>query len=240
MEKKTSRSGPGGGLFDIESPMAIELRRIMIRLGRKLDLDRKRAVMITSAERGEGKSLFGLHFSLVLAYHLRQKILLIDADIRRPVQHTVFQVPLSPGFADLLAEEQDIDEVTRPTKVSNLHFLPAGLPGGNPSRLFSGDSVRSVIKKLHEKFDIILLDSPPVVPVSDPLHYLDAVDGVLYMVMAGQTPKDLSLRGVEILRSAGANLLGAVANNLAEVLPYYYDQKYYGYDKKKARKKRRA
>ncbi len=240
MEKKISRANPGGGLFDIESPMAIELRRIMIRLGRHLDLERKRAIMITSAERGEGKSLFCLHFSLVLAYHLQQKILLVDADIRRPVQHTVFQVPLSPGFADLLADEGSVHEVTRPTKVSNLHFLPAGLPGGNPSRLFSGHRVRSVIEDLHKTFDIILLDSPPVVPVSDPLHYIDAVDGALYMVMAGQTPKDLSLRGVEILKSAGANLLGAVANNLAEVLPYYYDQKYYGYDKKKARKKRRA
>ncbi len=240
MEMKTSRTTPGGGLFDIESPMAIELRRIMIRLGRHLDLDRKRSIMITSAERGEGKSLFGLHFSLVLAYHLQHKILLIDADIRRPVQHTVFQVPLSPGFADVLANECTVKDAARSTKVSNLHFMPAGLPGGNPSRLFSGHRVRTVVQELHKIYDIVLLDSPPAVPVSDPLHYIDAVDGVLYMVMAGQTPKDLSLRGVEILRSAGANMLGIVANNLAEVLPYYYDQKYYGYDKKKARKKRRA
>ena len=71
-----------------------------------------------------------------------------------------------------------------------------------------------LLEPLSEQYDIVLLDSPPVVPVSDPLHYLDAVDGCIYMVMAGQTPKDLSKRGVEILRSAGANILGAVANNL--------------------------
>jgi len=99
-----------GNLFDIESPMAIELRRIMIRLGRKLDLDRKRSLMVTSAERGEGKSLFSLHFALVLAYHLPSRILLIDADVRRPVQHTVFQHPLSPGFANLLSGEAKISQ----------------------------------------------------------------------------------------------------------------------------------
>jgi protein-tyrosine kinase len=199
-----------GRLFDIESPMAIELRRIMIRLGRQLDLDRKRSILISSAERGEGKSLFSLHFSLVLAYHLQKQVLLIDADVRRPVQHTVFQVPLEPGLAEILKGEEEATATPRETKVSNLHFLPAGLSGGNPSRLFGGHRLRDAVQKLYERFDIILFDSPPVVPVSDPLHYLEAVDGVLYLVMAGQTHKDVALRGVEILRSAGANILGVV------------------------------
>ena len=229
MARKTKRDG--GGLFDIESPMAIELRRIMIRLGRQLDLERKRAIMITSAERGEGKSLFSLHFALVLAYHLQKEILLMDADVRRPVQHQVFQVPQEPGFSELLAGDITFTEAPHPTKVKNLHFLPAGQAGGNPSRLFSGDRMRETVRRLHERFDIILLDSPPVVPVSDPLHYLDAVDGTLYLVMAGQTHRHVSQRGMEILRSAGANVLGVVANNLAEVLPYYYDRKYYGYSR---------
>ncbi len=225
-----SRPKPGG-LFDIESPMAIELRRIMIRVGRQLDLDRKRALMVTSAERGEGKSIFSLHFSLVLAYHLQKEILLLDADVRRPVQHTVFQVPLSPGLSEMLSGEAKVADVPRPTKVPNLKVAPAGLVGGNPSRLFSGTRITDVVRQLHERFDVIVFDSPPVVPVSDPLHYLDAVDGTLYLVMAGQTQRDVAKRGVEILQSAGATVLGVVANNLGEVLPYYYDRKYYGYSK---------
>jgi len=220
-------------LFDVESPMAIELRRIMIRIGRHLDLDRKRSIMVTSAERGEGKSLFSLHFALVLAYHLPYKILLVDADIRRPVQHTVFQSKVDPGFADLLRGKTTVKEATRETQVKNLDFMPAGKAGGHPSRLFGGHNVRDLVEEVHKTYDLVLLDSPPVVPVSDPLHYLDAVDGVLYMVMAGSTNKELSKRGVEILNSAGANILGAIANNLGEVLPYYYDQKYYGYGKDK-------
>ena len=226
-----TREPARGGLIDIESPMAIELRRIMIRIGRILDLDRKRTLLITSAERGEGKSLFTLHFALVLAYHLPRRVLLLDGDIRRPVQHTVFQSKLAPGFAELLKGDVAVEDAVRSTKVKNLDFLPAGEAGGKPSALFGGHRIRGVVERLHRVYDVIVLDSPPVVPVSDPLHYLEAVDGVIYMVMAGQTAKEMSRRGIEILNSAGANILGAVANNLGEVMPYYYDQKYYGYDK---------
>ncbi len=237
----SSRDEPAsvrGGLFDVESPMAIELRRIMIRIGRQLDLDKKVTIMTTSAERGEGKSLFSLHFALVLAYHLPRRVLLLDGDIRRPVQHTVFQSRLSPGFGDLLQGETSVAEAALPTKVKNLDLMPAGESGGRPSRLFSPQRVHEALARIHETYDLVILDSPPVVPVSDPLHFLEAVDGVLYLVMAGQTPKDLSRRGIEILKGSGANILGVVANNLAEVLPYYYDQKYYGYEG--SRKKRRA
>ena len=71
-----------------------------------------------------------------------------------------------------------------------------------------------------------------MVPVSDPLLYVHAVDGLIYLVMAGRTTPEISRRGVEIFRSSGANILGVVANNLSEVLPYYYSHKYYGYDHK--------
>ena len=237
MPKNTDTRRGAAGLFDIESPMAIELRRIMIRIGKMIDLTDKKTIMTTSAERGEGKSLFSLHFSLVLAYHLSHRILLIDGDVRRPVQHRVFDEPLGPGLVDLLdlpRGQRDqmpakIAEIVRHTPVKNLDFLAAGKAGGHPSRLFGVENVQHLMENLHTTYDLIILDAPPVVPVSDPLHYLDAVDGVIYMVMAGQTPRDLSARGATILKSAGARILGAVANNLSEVLPYYYDQKYYGY-----------
>lgn len=245
MAKQSDTRRAASGLFDIESPMAIELRRMMIRLGKELDLSQKRSLLVTSAEQGEGKSLFSLHFSLVLAYHLPNRILLMDTDVRRPVQHTVFEEDLSPGFVDLLDSSERspqamsdlIKKTVRQTPVKNLDFLAAGKAGGHPSRLFGVNNVQELVKNLHKTYDLIILDAPPVVPVSDPLHYLNAVDGVLFMVMAGQTPKDVSKRGVEILRSAGANILGAVANNLSEVLPYYYDQKYYGYENSKKRRR---
>ncbi|MBU0741630.1 CpsD/CapB family tyrosine-protein kinase [bacterium] len=222
--------------FDIESPLAIELRRVMIRINRELDLERKRCIMVTSSERGEGKSLFSLHFSQVLAHHMQKRILLIDGDMRRPVQHTIFQTGRGPGLAELLRGD---DDGIRPcnTLLANLDFLPAGHAGENPSKLLQGARVRSVFDKLKSAYDIVILDSPPVVPVSDPLQFVDVVDGAIYMVLAGRTPRDVCERGVGILRGVGTNIIGVVANNLAEVLPYYYDHKYYGYGQRVRRAK---
>ncbi len=219
-------------LFDIESPLAIELRRIMIRLGRTLDFDRKVSLMVSSAESGEGKSTFALHFALVLAYHLQRRVLLIDGDVRRPVQHKIFEEEIAPGLADLLAGESTLKDAIRTTEIGNLDLLPAGSTGGRPSRLFNETKIKALIQELHKDYDVIILDSPPVVPVSDPLLYVQAVDGLIYLVMAGRTAREVSERGIEIFKSSGANILGVVANNLGEVLPYYYSSKYYGYDGK--------
>ncbi|MFH1842518.1 MAG: CpsD/CapB family tyrosine-protein kinase, partial [bacterium] len=222
-------------LFDVESPLAIELRRILIRLSRFIDLDRKTCLMVTSSEQGEGKSLFTVHFSMVLAYHLKSSILLIDGDVRRPVQHQVFQVTRSPGLAEFLSATEGAEGIEpRQTQIANLHFLPAGAAGQQPSQLFSGGRFRSAIQALHQRYDCIIVDAPPVVPVSDPLHYIEAADGVIFIVMAGRTHQDVVKRGVDILKGSGANILGVVANNLSEVLPYYYDRKYYGYDRDRA------
>lgn len=227
-----------GQEFDIESPLAIELRRVMIRINRELDLERKRCIMVTSSERGEGKSLFSLHFSQVLAHHMQKKILLIDGDMRRPVQHTIFNTGRGPGLADML---RDDDVGVRPcnTVLSNLDFLPAGHAGENPSKLLQENRVRTVFDRLKADYDIVILDCPPVVPVSDPLQFVDVIDGAIYLVLAGRTPRDVCERGVNILRSVGTNIIGVVANNLAEVLPYYFDHKYYGYGQR-VRKDRSA
>ncbi len=218
-------------LLDIESPLAIELRRVMIRLNREMDLDRKRCLMITSSERGEGKSLFAYSFSLVLANHLQKRVLLVDGDLRRPVQHQAFGLPLAPGFAECL---QGDEASPRRTHLPNLDVLPAGLAGSEPSRLLGTGRVRAAFDILKKDYDIVVLDSPPVVPVSDPLQYVDHADGIIYLVMAGRTDKEVAVRGVSILRGVGANILGVVANNLSEVLPYYYDRKYYGYTQGKS------
>jgi len=213
--------------FDVESPLAIELRRIMIRLDREMDLDRKRILMVTSSERGEGKSLFALHFAVVLAHHTRKRILLVDGDMRRPVQHRAFGVPRNPGLGDMLAGDEGV--APRETTLPGLLFLPAGECGDHPSQLLAEERIRAVFQRLRADHDIVILDSPPVVPVSDPLQFSEAIDGAVYMVMAGRTVRDVCQRGIGILRSVGTNIVGVVANNLGEVLPYYYDHKYYGY-----------
>ncbi|MBT3317472.1 CpsD/CapB family tyrosine-protein kinase [bacterium] len=223
---------PRHKILDIESPMAIELRRIMIRLNRELDFDRKRCVLITSAERGEGKSLFALNFSLVLASHMKKNILLVDGDMRRPVQHSAFDVPITPGLSDVLSGSVDSVKPVK-TYMDNLDFLPAGTMADQPSHLLDTQKLETVFGQYKGDYDIVILDCPPVVPVSDTLLFNEIADGILYLVMAGRTPSVLAKRGVDILKGVGANIIGVVANNLAEVLPYFYGHKHYGYGGKK-------
>jgi capsular exopolysaccharide synthesis family protein len=218
-------------ILDIESPMAIELRRIMIRLNNELDFERKRCLLITSAERGEGKSLFALNFSLVLASHMNKKVLLVDGDMRRPVQHNAFNVNISPGLADALGGD-GLPVRPQKTYLDNLDFLPSGKSPSEPSSLFDASKLESIFSQYKQEYDLIILDCPPVVPVSDTLHFNEIGDGILYLVMAGRTPGDLSKRGIDILKGVGANIVGVVANNLAEVMPYFYGHKHYGYGRK--------
>ncbi len=232
MRDQSSREQNRNRLFDIESPLAIELRRIMIRLGRSVDFERRRCLMVTSAQRGEGKSLFSSHFALVLAHHMKKRVLLVDGDLRRPVQHVVYQVPRGPGFSEQLRGET---VAPRRSALPNLDLLPAGDGADDTSRLLGAEAVHAAVEYWKREYDIVVLDSPPVVPVSDPLQYVDAVDGVIYLVMVGRTPRDIVLRGAQILQGVGANILGVVANNFSEVLPYYHDRKYYGYAERKER-----
>ena len=230
MRERRPVVGTNNRLFDIESPLAIELRRIMIRLGRTVDFERRRCLMVTSSQRGEGKSLFSSHFALVLAHHLKKRILLVDGDLRRPVQHTVYRVPRAPGFAEMLRGQP---YAPCAPALPNLWVLPAGDGAEDCSQLLNPAQVRASVERWKQDYDLIVLDCPPVVPVSDPLQYIDSVDGVIYLLMAGRTPRDIVVRGMQILQGVGANVLGVVANNFSEVLPYYYDRKYYGYSGKK-------
>jgi len=220
----------GGKLsIALDTAIAIELRRIMLRLDLSIDLSRNRCLMITSAERNEGKSLFSLHFAHTLATHYDRKVLLVDGDLRRPTQHRVLEAPRAPGLAEMIADPTITPGVLE-TGMRNLYVLPAGKPRGEISRLLSGDNLSAAFLKLRERYELIVLDAPPVIYVSDPLQLARVSDGTVMMVMVGRTPQDVCRRGIDIMRDAGVNVLGAVANNLGQVLPYYYDRKYYGYD----------
>jgi protein-tyrosine kinase len=224
-KKKTLEQNP---FVELDSAMSIELRRIMLRLDRAVDLAKNRVLMITSSERGEGKSTLSLHFSHTLATHTEKKILLVDADMRRPVQHRGFSMKRFPGLAEFITDPT-IEPTIHSSGIANLDILPAGRTKTEISRLLSSDSLTTAFLKLRERYDLIVVDTPPVIYVSDPLQIARIADGVVMVVMAGRTNKEICRRGVDILKNASVDVMGVVANNLTEVLPYYYDHKYYGY-----------
>jgi capsular exopolysaccharide synthesis family protein len=216
-------------IFDQESPIATEMRRLYSNIRHIDGKNPKRSFLVTSAERGEGKSTVASHLALTVARFRGKKSLLVDADLRRPKVHQIFDVPKEPGLFECLNGEIDPMEAVKDTPIENLKIIPAGRRVKSPAHLFEGDIMTEIFEKIKFYYDIVIVDSAPVIPVSDPMLISSVLDGVILVMLAGRTPRNVSLRAKNILLDANANLLGVVVNNMSEVLPYYYDYRYYGY-----------
>jgi len=220
-------------IFDQESPIATEMRRLYSNIRNIDGKNPKRSFLVTSAERGEGKSTVASHLALTVARFRGKKSLLVDADLRRPKVHQIFDVPKEPGLFECLNGEIDPLEAVKDTPIENLKIIPAGRRVKSPAHLFEGDIMTEIFEKIKFYYDIVIVDSAPVIPVSDPMLISSVLDGVILVMLAGKTPRNVSLRAKNILLDANANLLGVVVNNMSEVLPYYYDYRYYGYTEDK-------
>jgi protein-tyrosine kinase len=216
-------------VFDQESPMATEMRRLYSNIRHHHGNPDMRSFLVTSSHRGEGKSTISSHLALTVARFKGKKSLIVDADLRRPRLHEIFGVPKEPGLLECLEGKLDPLEAVKSTPVENLKVIPAGSRVVSPAHLFEGDILAEIFKKIRFYYDIVIVDSAPVIPVSDPMLISSEVDGVILVLLAGKTPRKVAMRARDILLDANANLLGVVVNNLSEVLPYYYDYKYYGY-----------
>jgi capsular exopolysaccharide synthesis family protein len=216
-------------LFDQESPIATEMRRLYSNIRHIDGRSPNRSFLITSANRGEGKSTVASHLALTVARFRGKKSLIVDADLRKPKLHNIFNVPKEPGLFECLNREKDPLEAIKDTLIDNLKVIPAGRRIKSPAHLFEGEVMTEFFEKVKFYYDIVIVDSAPIIPVSDPMLISSVVDGVLMVLMAGRTPTNVALRAKNILLDANANLLGVVVNNMSEVLPYYYDYKYYGY-----------
>jgi capsular exopolysaccharide synthesis family protein len=186
-------------------------------------------ILITSAAPGEGKSLSALNLATVTAFDGR-RVLLLDCDLRRPSQHTLNGLPLEPGFTNLLSGEATIDEAVQATKVSNLWVMTAGTLPLNPPELLGSPETRRFLQEFKDRFDVVVIDSPPVLALTDAQVLCSQVDGVVMIVAAESTGKDEVQRAQAMLRHAGGRLLGAVFNKVrrGSATPGYGTYQNYG------------
>jgi capsular exopolysaccharide synthesis family protein len=213
--------------YDRESPEATEFRRLYSNI-RSLNGDLK-TVMVTSSTVEEGKSLISSFLSLTIAENSHQKVLLLDTDLRRPMINVLFKLPLENGLSDLLEGKAKIQDLIKSTPVPELKVITAGKVKGSPTAVLNPTRLHEVFEELKFYFDFIVVDAPPVIPVSDPLIIANDLDGVLMVVRAGSTPREVAKRAINLLQNSKIKVLGAVLNNIEEVLPYYYSSKYYSY-----------
>ncbi|MDO9391117.1 MAG: polysaccharide biosynthesis tyrosine autokinase [bacterium] len=203
--------------------------------------DPLKTVVISSAAPSEGKSTSAANIAITTALS-GIRTLLVDADLRRPVVHSLFGLEREPGLSNLLAERLALEKVVKPSGVENLSILTCGAIPPNPSELLGSQRMRDLIKLLSQQFDLVLFDSPPVITVTDTAVLSPQVDGLVLVVKSHATDKRALLRAKTILTNLKANILGVVLNKielsgLAGSYDYYYHYNYY-YADDGAKKKR--
>lgn len=193
-----------------------------------------KSLLVTSALPKEGKSTIATNLGVAIAISGR-KVILVESDLRRPVLHEVFGVEKSPGITDVLLGRIAISDAARPTGVENLYVLTAGDIPPNPSELLGSEKMRQLIERLEQGFDVVILDSPPILAVTDAVVLSSQVDSSILVVELGRTPRDAALRAKEILEGVRGNLCGVVVNMVPSdgfgynYYHYYHYYRYYRY-----------
>jgi non-specific protein-tyrosine kinase len=167
---------------------------------------------VTSANPSEGKSTIAANLAVTLA-QAGFATALIDADLRRPSQHRIHGLSNDRGLSSLLTHgDQTWEWAAHPSPVPNLTVIPSGPLPPNPADLLSLDRLRNLLTEMRETFDVIVIDTPPVLAVSDPLIVAAHVDGMLVVTFAGKTRMDAIRRSVETLRRGSIRIVGVVVN----------------------------
>lgn len=188
-----------------------------------------KSVLVTSPGPVEGKSTTLANLGVAMA-QAGVNTLIVDCDLRRPRQHRLFALPNTKGFTNLLADRGTaLDEVIRETAAPGLKVLTSGPIPPNPSELLASQHVKDVIAELETRFQLVLIDSPPVVAVADAAILASQVDGVLIVVRAHQTKQNLAEAAKNLLDKASANIIGIVLNGIPMSGEDYYYYYYYGH-----------
>jgi polysaccharide biosynthesis transport protein len=195
-----------------------------------------KSLVVTSAAPGEGKTLTAANLAVTLAYD-GLRVLLVDCDIRRPRVHGLFRLPRSPGLMELLTTSRSPSgesvtpaEVIRNTSINGLSVLTCGALPSNAANLLSSTRMRVLLQDLQAQYDIIVLDTPPVLATADAGIVASLTDGVLLVVRAGTTDRNAAQRAHQQLANVGARVIGTVLNDpggeVAKEGDYYYPYDY--------------
>jgi capsular exopolysaccharide synthesis family protein len=187
-----------------------------------------KTLLISSAAPSEGKTTVACSIAIALAQG-GQRVCIVDADLRRPRLHRIFDRVGDSGLTNALVGDATVAEIAKPTVVPNLWSIPAGPLPPNPADLLQSERFRRFIQELRERFDRVVIDSPPLVAVTDSAIISTLVDGTVFVVRAFQTGKHVSAQGLRALRDVEAPVIGAVLNavNLNRHEYNYYHYYYY-------------
>lgn len=226
--------GPGNSALarvtytDPLSPIAEAYRFLRTDLLLCAETTCSKTVMVATAKPGQGGTITAANLGISLAMD-GKRVVLVDADMRRPSLHRIFKVPNDYGLSNALSNEKDLEDVIFSTEIENLLLIPGGPEPSNPSELLGSDRMKMLTAKLAEHADFVLFDTPSAIAFTDAVVLSRVVDGVILVVRAHQVPRGAELQVRNLLNKAKANILGVVLNDVQPEMvdSYYYHSHYY-------------
>nr|WP_017436831.1 CpsD/CapB family tyrosine-protein kinase [Parageobacillus caldoxylosilyticus] len=210
---------------DPKSPISEQYRTIRTNVQFSFVDAPMRSLMVTSTGAGEGKSTTAANLAVVFAQQ-GKKVLLIDADLRKPTVHYTFRLNNYTGLTNVLTNSAPLLPSCQETRVENLYVLTSGPIPPNPAELLSSKAMEQCIQQLYNEFDLLIFDTPPVLAVTDAQILAHQCDGTVLVIESGGTEIEAAVKAKELLEAANAKLLGVVLNKRKHRQGHYY---YYQY-----------
>ncbi len=201
----------------------------------------KKLLLVTSTTPSEGKTFVAGNLAIVIA-KTGKKTLIVDCDFRKPRVHKAFNIETMPGLSNHFVGEGDLDTIIKPTGIPNLSVITCGLIPPNPSEMLGSHSMEQFCEEIKERFDTIILDTPPSMAVTDTVVLSNMVDGIIYVIKSGKVAKETAKRSLSQFVGKKADVLGIVMNSVDVTKGGYYQYGYgygygYGVDADKKKKK---
>lgn len=231
--------------FSPKSPISEAYRSLRTNI-QFSDIDNpKRVILMTSAATKEGKSTTCVNLAITFA-QTGSRVLLVDSDLRRPTLHSFFNVDKMYGLSNVLIGSLSFNDVIKRTEVENLDLITAGDIPPNPAEMVASERMRMFLEEARNRYDVVLLDSPPVVAVTDAAILTTRADATILVVSSGMTGRSELKRAIGLIRSVGSNVLGVILNGLDIKKMYgtyyyyfHYYQYYYYYGSESGERKKR-
>lgn len=213
-------------LADARSPAAEAYRSLYINLSFSSQERPLKTVLVTSAAPEEGKSTTLANLAVVAA-QMGQQVVLVDCDLRQPRQHDLFALKNDTGVTTVVSGSSGADAaLLSVAELPRLRVLPSGPSPASPAQVLASRRMQELLDELAQQADLVLVDAPPVIAVSDAAVLAARLDGVLLVLNAGQTKRDHARQAKEMLEKVNAHIVGVVLNNVAPdtALQGYYSQ----------------
>jgi len=232
LKSATSISNPEMLISSPTAPISESFRTLRTAIQLSNTNSPLQTLLITSPTGSEGKSTISCHLAVAFAQHYK-RVLIIDGDMRKPRLHSIFGVTRSPGLTEVLSGNRNLEEaIQRLPAIPSLSVIAAGIAAPNPAELLSSKRFDDMIERLRPNYDLIIIDSPPALLVTDPILLTRKVDGTIVVIRASQTTRPALIRLSKYLDMTDGRKLGFILNDIdTHSSEYYYSYGYYGKDK---------